>query len=360
MARRGPYIAGGTSRAIPVPLSACGVPSNALAYSLNFTVVPRTPTFGTLTVWPTGQPQPITSTLTAPDGSVIAAAALVPAGTAGSISAYVTDDTELVVDINGYFVPPGSNTLQFYPLTPCRVLDTRNPSGTFGGPSIVGGGSRSFPIASSSCGAPANAAAYSLNVTVVPHGPLGYLTSWPTGQAQPYVSTMNSYDGTVIANAAIVPAGTGGAVSFFASNPTDVVVDINGYFAAPASNGLNFYTLNPCRLVDTQHTVGTFGGPTMTGGATRSFSLPLASCGLPSPEAQAYSLSITAIPQGVLGYLSTWPTGTNQPVVSTLNAWKGQAVANAALVPAGTNGAVSVFVTSTSDVIIDTAGYFGP
>jgi len=138
------------------------------------------------------------------------------------------------------------------------------------------------------------------------------------------------------------------------------VVDINGYFAAPASNGLNFYTLNPCRLVDTQHTVGTFGGPTMTGGATRSFSLPLASCGLPSPEAQAYSLSITAIPQGVLGYLSTWPTGTNQPVVSTLNAWKGQAVANAALVPAGTNGAVSVFVTSTSDVIIDTAGYFGP
>src|SRR4029079_18159998 len=85
------------------------------------------------------------------------------------------------------------------------------------------------------CGAPANAAAYSLNVTVVPHGLLGYLTGWPTGQPQPLVSTLNSLDGTVLANAAIVPAGTGGAISFYAVNTTDVVVDINGYFAAPNS-----------------------------------------------------------------------------------------------------------------------------
>jgi hypothetical protein len=51
-------------------------------------------------------------------------------------------------------------------------------------------------------------------VTAVPRGALRYLTAWPTGEAQPLVSTLNSIDGAVLANAAIVPAGTGGAVSF--------------------------------------------------------------------------------------------------------------------------------------------------
>ena len=68
-------------------------------------------------------------------------------------------------------------------------------------------------------------------VTVVPDGALGYLSAWQTGAAQPNVSTLNSWDGSVVANAAIVPAGTGGAISVFVTNPTNVILDINGYFA---------------------------------------------------------------------------------------------------------------------------------
>jgi hypothetical protein len=34
-----------------------------------------------------------------------------------------------------------------------------------------------------------------------------------------------------VANAAIVPAGTGGAINAFASNATQLILDINGYFA---------------------------------------------------------------------------------------------------------------------------------
>jgi hypothetical protein len=364
-----PYVAGGTVRAIPIPSSTCGVPASAMAYSLNFTVVPRTGKLGSLTVWPAGQTQPNVSTLTSPDGSVLAAAAIVPAGTAGSINASSTDDTDLVVDINGYFVPPATGTLQFYPLPPCRVLDTRlisnggsfPPNSTFGSPSLDGVNGRSYPIPSSSCSVPAKAAAYSFNLTAVPQGALGFVTAWPTGQAQPFVSTLNSYDGTVLANAAIVPAGTAGAVSFFASNPTDLAVDINGYFAPPGSGGLNFYTVPPCRLVDTTQANGSLGGPAIAALATRNFPLSQGPCGLPaSPALQAYSLSITASPQGPLGYLSTWPAGGTQPFVSTLNGYKGLAVANAAIVPAGSPGSISVFVTTTSNVTIDTAGYFGP
>jgi hypothetical protein len=75
------------------------------------------------------------------------------------------------------------------------------------------------------------AAAYSLNVTVVPDGALSYLTAWPTGSSQPLVSTLNSFDGTVVANAAIVPAGTSGAISLFVTDRTHVILDIDGYFA---------------------------------------------------------------------------------------------------------------------------------
>jgi hypothetical protein len=99
----------------------------------------------------------------------------------------------------------------------------------------------------------------------------------------------------------------------------------------------------------------------MAGNTARVFPLTQSSCGLPPyPTAQAYSLNMTVVPQGVLSFLSTWPDGAPQPVVSTLNAFKGQVVANAAIVPSGTDGAIAVYVTNTTDVVIDTNGYFGP
>src|SRR5207302_1899706 len=110
----------------------------------------------------------------------------------------------------------GTNAgLRFVPVTPCRVVDTRLPNGPFGGPVIAAKSTRDFNIPASACGIPSNAQAYALNVTVVPTGPLGYLTIWPTGQPQPLVSTLNSYDGRIKANAAIVAAGTSGSVSVY-------------------------------------------------------------------------------------------------------------------------------------------------
>ncbi|HMD21976.1 MAG TPA: hypothetical protein VKH40_16750, partial [Alloacidobacterium sp.] len=82
--------------------------------------------------------------------------------------------------------------LQFIPVTPCRIADTRNATGPFGGPELAANTSRAFNIPQSACSIPTTAVAYSLNVTVVPGGSLGYLTLWPTGQTQPVVSLLNS------------------------------------------------------------------------------------------------------------------------------------------------------------------------
>ena len=96
---------------------------------------------------------------------------------------------------------------------------------------------RDLPILSSSClQGITNPLAYSFNVTVVPNPagqPLGYLTVWPSNQTQPVVSTLNNPTATVVANAAIVPAAPDGDIDVYAYNSTDLIIDINGYFAAP-------------------------------------------------------------------------------------------------------------------------------
>ena len=111
------------------------------------------------------------------------------------------------------------------------MVDTRNAAGAFGGPTFTAGATRSFAVPQSSCSVPSAAQAYSFNVTVVPVTTLLFLSAWPQGQTQPVVSTLNSPTGAVLANAAIVPAGTGGGVSIFVSDATDVILDINAYFA---------------------------------------------------------------------------------------------------------------------------------
>ena len=188
--------------------------------------------------------------------------------------------------------PVGSSALQFVAVAPCRLVDTR----TAGGP-IQGGGSRNFTVPQlGGCGIPSSAAAYSLNVTAVPHGPLGYLTIWPAGQSQPTTSLLNSTDGRIKANAAIVPSGNNGAVSIFVSDTSDVVLDINGYFTDTSGSTLAFYPLTPCRVADTRKPNGPLGGPYLTGGQSGT-SLYCKAGASPRSGAAAYSFNFTVVPK---------------------------------------------------------------
>ena len=248
-------IQSGTVQNFPIPQEGgCHIPTSAAAYSLNVSVVPQGP-LGYLTIWPAGGSQPGVATLNSIDGRIKADAAIVPAGTNGAVSVYVTNTTNLILDINGYFAPVSGSTLAFYTLAPCRIADTRQsnfPQG-LGAPYLHGLQGRDFPILNAtSCNIPTSAAAYSLNFSVVPHGGLGYMTVWPTGQPRPLVSTLNDIPGTIIANAAIVPAGSSGNVSVYPSSDTDLIIDINGYFAPAGAGGLSLYAVTPCRVIDTR------------------------------------------------------------------------------------------------------------
>ena len=356
----GPSLGASGTRDFAIPQSGCGIPAGAQAYSLNVTVVPKGP-LPYLTLWPTGQSRPGVSTLNSFQGTVVANAAIVPAGTGGAVSVFAYSPTDVILDINGYFTAStGSGSFSFYTASPCRVADTRGANGPFGGPSMPAGNTRDFAVPSAGCGIPATAHAYSLNVTVVPPAYLGYLSAWPTGQNRPNVSTLNSWTGKIVANAALVPAGTNESVSVFVSDPSNVILDINGYFGVPGSPGaLSFYPVTPCRIADTRSADGPFGGPIVASGTSRSFTIPASGCSVPSTAA-AYSLNVTVVPDGPLYYLTTWPAGATQPGVSTLNSFDGTVVANAAIVPAGANGAISVYAAGQTHVILDINGYFAP
>jgi hypothetical protein len=354
----GPTMAANSTRSFPVPLSPCGIPADARAYALNVTVVPGGP-LGYLSIWPTGEPQPFVSTLNSIDGRVKANAAIVPAGENGAVSVFVTNATDVVLDITGYFTGSfaaanGRLPIGYYPLTPCRVSDTRWPTGPLGGPIFGVKETRTLPVQQSSCGIPPNALAYALNFTVVPRGSLWYLAAAPTGASMPVVSTLNSYAGQIVANAAIVPAGSNGSIDVYATNETEVVIDINGYFADSGSSPLYLYNMTPCRVFDTRR----FGPDGAFAGKNDVVVTP-AMCGVP-PGARAFALNATVVPtSGRLGYLSLWPSGEPQPLVSTLNALDGSIVANAAMIPSN-NGWITAFTTDKTDLILDISGYFAP
>jgi hypothetical protein len=351
----GPSLQAKGTRSFTIPDNvACNIPSTATAYSLNVTAVPHG-RLDYLTAWPTGQNQPVVSTLNSYDGRVKANAAIVPAGTQGAISFYVTNTADLVLDIDGYFAPASSSTLAFFPLTPCRVADTRWPSGPLGGPYMTGQSARYFPVKSSSCTIPSSAQGYSMNFTVVPKGgkPLNYLTVWPADQPQPWVSTLNAPTGTVTANAAVVPgAANNGDIKVFVTDDTDLIMDIDGYFA-PSNSGqdaLSLYVLNPCRVLDTRPGTGAFSG-------TLPVTVLTGPCAVPSAE--AYVLNATVVPKGPLGYLTLWPDEEGQPYVSTLNAADGAVTSNMAIVPT-LNGNIDAFAYNPTNLLVDIFSYFAP
>jgi len=351
-----PFIAGNTARSFALPSGPCGIPSIAQAYSLNVTVVPHGE-LGYITVWPTGQSRPVVSTLNSLDGRIKANAAIMAAGANGAISVYATNDTDVVLDINGYFVPAAGNStsaLAFYPMTPCRLVDTRPdaPSTIITG-ELAAGSTTTLPILSSSCHVPSAAQAYSLNFTVVPQADLSYLTVYPTGQSMPLASTLNDLTGTIVANAAIAPAGTAGDINVFVTDATDLVVDINGYFAPVTASELSLNVLPPCRMLDTRNPP--FSGPFS---GTINTNVLTSGCGV-TTAGQAYLFNATVVPAGPFGYLTLWPEGTAQPLVSTLNAIDGDITSNMAIVPTVNTG-ISAFADDKTFLILDLFGYFAP
>jgi hypothetical protein len=131
-------------------------------------------------------------------------------------------------DIAG--TPPVAS--RFYTLTPCRVADTRNPTGPYGAPALAANSSRTFAVGGQ-CGVPTTAKAASLNVTVTGGTAAGTLRLYPGGTLTPLASTINYGAGKTRANNQTAPLGSAASLAVRCDQPSgnvQVIIDVNGYF----------------------------------------------------------------------------------------------------------------------------------
>jgi branched-subunit amino acid transport protein len=184
-------------------------------------------------------PATVTMGGTAATAVVVASANMItataPAHAAGIVDVVVQSNAQTATLASGYFyiapVPPG----RFYTLSPCRLVDTRNPTGGLGlgGPALVASTRRNFTL-TGVCGIPTTAKAISVNLTVTGAAAPGFLSLFPGNGIVPATSNINFSIGQTRANNAVVLLATDGngslAVLNGAVGTTHFILDVNGYF----------------------------------------------------------------------------------------------------------------------------------
>jgi hypothetical protein len=193
-----------------------------------------------------------------------------------------------------------------------------------------------------------------------------------------FTGTATSFGETVVDLDAACDAATGGtngcsgqAVRVGFTSISDCSTTADGWFLdqvavtscvrpTPPSGGTDFYTLSPCRAIDTRLATGALGGPALQPGAERAFALS-GTCGIP-PTARALAVNATVFQTTSLGFLQIYPGDAAAPTTSTVNFLPGATRANNAIVPLASDGTVTLKAragtTQPVHFILDVVGYF--
>ncbi len=320
-----------------------GLPTRGVgAVVLNVTAV--TPAgSGFLSLYPTGTDRPVVSSLNYEKGSTIANQVVAKVGDTGAVDIYASQATHLVVDVSGYYTSAG----YLQTVAPTRLADSRYGLGTTR--SRIPAGTRRDIAVVGAGGVPAKgASSVVLNVTAVKPSTTGWLTVWPatsTGTPPPS-SSLNFTPGQTVAGLVVSDVGLNGKVSVFASQETDLVVDVAGYYPSAA----DFVGLTPTRVLDTRQSSKVAGGS--------SILLPVTGrAGVPAAGVESVMLTVVSTRQSSGGFLSAYPSRTTRPNASILNFGEGQTIANSVLVKVGSDGAVRLWTSATADLVVDVQGY---
>ncbi|MFT4826141.1 MAG: hypothetical protein ACI9J0_004084 [Cryomorphaceae bacterium] len=335
------------------------VPSIARALVLNVTVVnPTAP--GYVTVWPCGGTRPLASSLNYGAGEVVPNGVIATVGANGNACFFSQSGTDLVVDVAGWF-----EGTAYVGVSPTRLVDTRDGTGGRTG-QVDAGSPLTIQVSNlqvngasgNSVTTAANMGAVALNVTAVTPSAAGYITVWPCDIPRPLSSNINFSAGQVVANGVLAPVSASGTVCLYSQVPTDVVVDMAGWFAQGSFTGTV-----PQRLADTRDGTGGRLGALTPDTELRipihNINLDVNGVSTAVPvTAVAAALNVTVVNPSASGYATVWPCGVARPLASNLNFTTGQVVANNVIAPIGNEGAVCVYANVPTDVIVDVAGWF--
>ncbi len=246
-----------------------------------------------------------------------------------------------------------SGSTEYVPLSPRRVVDTRDGSGGRTG-ALQPNEPLAFQVAGL-YGVPADAVAIAFNVTAAEATGPTFLTVWGTGAPRPSTSNLNPVPGLAVPNLVVARPGAGGSVSIYNLKSTvHVVVDLVGYFRPGSSSGL--LALDPRRVLDTR-----FDGARSKVGPGGLVELLIAGTGAIPASATAVALNVTVTEPDSGSYLLVYPSGETRPNASSINMERGQTVANMVIAKLGTNGMISIYnLAGNTHIVVDVLGCFVP
>ena len=390
-------IAANTTWTQPARTACSTIPANATAIIGNITVVPSGPGF--LTLFPSDATQPTVANSNFKAGEVTNNFFTVGLGADGGFKLFSSATTDVIIDLTGYYAPPGVGGLYYHPLpSPVRLVETRaGQSGCFQPAQLIGTNNPNAdpsldlqvqgrgPGLPSACnGIPGDAAVLVGNATtVLPNAPFGfgYLSIYPSDAARPTVASSNYATNDVINGPFAVKLGADGKFKIYTFSTTHLVVDITGYYSASATDangaGLLFNPLpKPMRLLETRPD---FPGFPLTGcyrtntpiqGSPNIRTQPAWGACPDQPSlmipntARALAGNATVLNPASAGFATFFPGDVaSAPTVATSNypfpvsfGYNRHYYVGLS----GTDGSFKALTQFTTDLIMDVAGYFAP
>jgi hypothetical protein len=347
-----------------------GIPTTGVTAVVMNVTVTNTTASSYLTLYPWGATPPLASNLNWVAGETIPNLVTTSLGNASSIGAYnFIGQTDLIIDVEGYYGPSNTSSGLFNPISPTRICDTRltSPTNQCTGHAIGPNqalvvqveGVNNLPLTGIS--------AIVANVTVVnpitPGG--GYLSVYPTGSTPPTASNLNFSFNETIPNRVMVPVSSTGQISIDNFNGTsNIIVDVNGWFTdSSVSIGYKFYAIAPDRICDTRGS-STINQCNITGasplgpGATMTIAAPNQS-GLPNITMAAIVANVTVTNTTSNSFLTIYPPQATPPVASDLNWTAGETIPNLTAVEISSTGNLSIYnFAGTTDIIVDVEGWY--
>ena len=319
------------------------VPVGVQAVALSLTAVSDAVDY--MTVYPCALGRPGTSNLNYRPGATANLVVAIPDANR-RICIYTHATAHVIVDLSGWW---GSGANRFASIAPVRAYDSRTPGRTPLEPFQP----RAIEIPASAV--PENAVSAVINLTSTRSDEAGYFTAYPCGGTAPNASNLNFHAGEDRAVAAIVGLAAGRQICVLSSVRSDVIVDVNGYYAPAPQFGptASLRTSSGVRLVDTRNGIG---GPRRPFAPFEVRAYRPADVLPGGGQASAVVLNVVTDSALDAGYVTMFPCQPNVPNVSSLNYRPPWVTSNLAVVELGPDGTVCVQTSTTTDVIIDVYG----
>ncbi|HSX30549.1 MAG TPA: hypothetical protein VLE99_01400 [Candidatus Saccharimonadales bacterium] len=247
----------------------------------------------------------------------------------------------------------------FTPVAPARLADTTAGSGQpYAGKTLAAGGTLKIQVAGVGGVPSSGVGAVVVNLTELTATVKGFETIYPTGQARPAGSTVNTLAGKAANSQTTVALGTNGQVTVYNSaGSTNVALDVVGYYS---STGNTYTPLTPARITDTRANSGKpNAGKTVA--AKGSLNVQVTGVGGVPTTATAAVVQISAVNIKATGSVNAYAAGSTKPLFTVMN-HATAATTREATVQLGTNpaGAITLYNNSSStiDFVVDVVGYY--